>query len=307
MHTCVLFFHSLCFSRISKDRDRHWNEDHQPETAYNDGTFGRNIAIEPWQRIVVSSTIDVEIPQKEKSICDWLLCVSICLGRKKRKGNFFADERCVLCLLCIRTDGRTDGMSTDYSSLSLRSAAKCAEEITFFFFFFFSRKNKTKQKTNWLYTQGAAGNTRRVRQSQVHTHHDDFVRSECTLNKTAAPTFTRIGWLVCPLCIYRYIYLYMYVCIEGRERERGRNISALHAKLKKRNRRRRRDRMGAGYWWGGERTSRCGARCCLDVATKHKPANHHHLFPSTKRESFSLFFFVSVCVSSLFFKKKKFI
>ncbi len=52
-------------------------------------------------------------------------------------------------------------------------------------------------------------------------------------------------------------------------------------------------RMGAGYWWGCERTSRCVARCCLDVA-KHKPANHHHLFPS----SFSFLFrwFHSVCV-----------
>ena len=203
----------------------------------------------------------------------------------------------------VHSDGRTDGWHVDWLFQSFSSFGSQVRSSNNFFFFFFSRKNKTKQKTNWLYTQGAAGNTRRVRQSQVHTHHDDFVRSECTLNKTAAPTFTRIGWLVCPLCIYRYIYLYMYVCIEGRERERGRNISALHAKLKKRNR--RRDRMGAGYWWGGERTSRCGARCCLDVATKHKPANHHHLFPSTKRESFSLFFFVSVCVSSLFFFKKK--
>ena len=165
MHTCVLFFHSLCFSRISKDRDRHWNEDHQPETAYNDGTFGRNIAIEPWQRIVVSSTIDVEIPQKEKSICDWLLCVSICLGRKKRKGNFFADERCVLCLLCIRTDGRTDGMSTDYSSLSLRSAAKCAAAITFFFFFFFLVKKKKKKKICTSETPGK------------HMRADDFFYS----------------------------------------------------------------------------------------------------------------------------------
>jgi hypothetical protein len=44
-----------------------------------------------------------------------------------------------------RTDGRTDGMSTDYSSLSLRSAAKCAAAITFFFR---EKRNKTKQKTN---------------------------------------------------------------------------------------------------------------------------------------------------------------
>lgn len=212
-HLCSILPFSLSLSVSLESRKieiRHWNEDHQPETAYNDGTFGWNIAIEPWQRIVISSTIDVEIPQKEKSICDWLLCVSICLGRKKRKGKFFADERCVLCLLCIRTDGRTDGWHVDWLFQSFSSFGSQVRSSNNFFFFR-EKRNKTKQKTNWLYTQGPAGNTRRVRQSQVHTHHDDFVRAECTLNKTAAPTFTRIGWLVCPLCIYRYIYLYMYV------------------------------------------------------------------------------------------------
>jgi len=55
----------------------------------------------------------------------------------------------------------------------------------------------------------------------------------------------------------------------------------------------RKDRIGAGYWWGWERTSRCAARCCLDVA-KHKPANHHHLFPK-KSLSFH------VCIYIFFF------
>ena len=214
-HLCSILPFSLSLSVSLESRKieiRHWNEDHQPETAYNDGTFGWNIAIEPWQRIVVSSTIDVEIPQKEKSICDWLLCVSICLGRKKRKGKFFADERCVLCLLCIRTDGRTDGWHVDWLFQSFSSFGSQVRSSNNFFFFFEKRETKQNKKpTDYTHKEQRAthGESDRVRYTHITTI--SCVQSVRSIKLRLRLSRGLVGSFVPYVFIDIFIYTCMYV------------------------------------------------------------------------------------------------
>lgn len=105
--------------------------------------------------------------KKNRSVTDFSVWVFV-WGERKEKENFLpmSDAFYAFCAFG-RTDGRTDGMSTDYSSLSLRSAAKCAAAITFFF----SRKEKQNKTKNQLtiHTRSSGQHTESQTESGTHT------------------------------------------------------------------------------------------------------------------------------------------
>jgi len=115
-------------------------------------------------RIVVSSTIDVEIPQEKKQNRSATDChLFVCAAIEEMGKTFFADERCVCALLCIRTDG----MSTDYIPRLFGSAA--------------AEREKKQNKNNWLNTHTAA--ERDTVSAGTHTHHDEFRAWASALHK----------------------------------------------------------------------------------------------------------------------------
>jgi hypothetical protein len=150
------------------------------------------------------------LKKKNRSVTDFSVWVFV-WGERKEKENFLpmSDAFYAFCAFG-RTDGRTDGMSTDYSSLSLRSAAKCAAAITFFFF----EKRETKQNkkpTDYTHKEQRAthGESDRVRYTHITTI--SCVQSVRSIKLRLRLSRGLVGSFVPYVFIDIFIYTCMYV------------------------------------------------------------------------------------------------